>query len=108
MEYMRINQVCWDPEIRMLFVRLPDISFNIFFKPYSYGNKWLGWKKVYSVYKNKNPERMYGKTKKPPIRNMTKFMKDLIMNFPASSSNTEVNSFRWLWNEKKKKKTTKD
>ena len=108
MEYMKINQVCWDPEIRMLFVRFPDISFNIFFKPYSYENKWLGWKKVYSVYKNENPERMIGKTKKPPIRNIEKFMRMLIKNFKASPSNSDAEVFRWLWDERMKKKTTKD
>ena len=108
MEYMKINQVCWDPEIAMLFIDLPNISLNIFFRPPFLGNKWLVWKKVSSVYKNENPERMNGKTKKPPIRNIEKFMKMLIKNFKASPSNSDAEVFRWLWNERMKKKTTKD
>jgi hypothetical protein len=50
---------------------------------------------------------MYGKTKKPPIRNIEKFMKMLIKNFKASPSNSDAEVFRWLWNERMKKKTTK-
>jgi hypothetical protein len=108
MEYMKINQVCWDPEIAMLFIDLPNISLNIFFRPPFLGNKWLVWKKVSSVYVNNNPGRMWGKTRKPPIRNLERFMLGLIKNFPIKPSNTDNGSYMWLWNERMKKKTTKD
>jgi hypothetical protein len=102
MEYMKINRGVWDPEIAMLFVDLPTISLNIFFGPQHRGNKWLVWGKVYSVYVNNNPTRMMGKTRKPPIRNLERFMRGLIMNFPIKPSNTDNGSYMWLWNERKR------
>ena len=108
MEPIRINRGVWNRNLGMLFVDLPNISLNIFFRPQHRGNKWLVWGKVSSVYVNNNPTRMMGKTRKPPIRNLERFMLGLIKNFPIRPSNTDNDSYMWLWNERMKKKTTKD
>ena len=108
---MEIIRVCWDPQLSMMFIRLPDISLNIYFKGPSFGNnKWLGWEEVDGVFENKNPDRMLGNKKLPPVRDIQRLMKNLIEKVTLFNSNSNPEARNWIWRKRSeinKKKTTK-
>ena len=100
MECMKINQVYWDPEIGMLVVEFSDIKINIFLRP-AITHKWFNWKKVSSIHINDdNPGRKHG-TGKPPIRDINKFIKDVIKNWLPEYYNTDNKSMKWINKQKK-------
>jgi hypothetical protein len=79
---LKINKVYWDLHIGALILGIDEISIFISFsKPWTTRHKWLGWYRVsyISIYKLDYCDSK----KKPPIRNLEKFLKDLITNYNA-------------------------
>lgn len=106
MECLKINQVVWIPENRVLHVYLEDISLSIsfFLPPYiSQRNKWLRYKDVRYVFAiGSQSKYIYQSSNHIPIRDLTKFMKELVRLYEGN-----IGGLARVWFDKEKK-TTKD
>jgi hypothetical protein len=87
---LKINKVYWDSHVGGLILGIDEISIFISFaKPWTTLHKWLGWNRVsyISIYKLEYRDSK----KKPPIRNLEKFLKDLIKNYNARIDKEALN-----------------
>ena len=107
MECLKINQVCWDNRFRILKVDLEDICLLLSFRKdfgRNYGNKYLTYRSIASIYGNRNSLRMINKNyKKIPVRNIKKLIFQIIWIYDGP---LDVWVMKWI--KEKKKKTTKD
>jgi hypothetical protein len=79
----------------MATIELSDVSLNIFFEM-TFSKKWLSWKKV-KFLNIASCHQLLSENHNPPIRDLQKFMEELIMNFPVPPAPSEIQTEANLW-----------
>lgn len=102
MESMRINRVVWDNKFRILKIDLEDISLLLSFRKDSgrkYGNKYLTFKSITSIYGSGNSLQMINKiTQNIPVRDIQKLVYQIIWVYDGPA---DVWAMEWIKERKK-------